>query len=185
MTTPGVFVSSETSANPLDASTLDDNSLRRVNAPVRTSRRAFPVLCLGRAHAAPTAAGLVDSTPSATMKACVFPTAERYRSGRNGGASKASCRVSGTWVRIPPSPPAFAHVQLAQLSSVSYGWQASLQAKVVPRSEARRNIRPQPREGGLSPTLASATQFRCSASYGAMAPGEARRSLWRRRPTLR
>src|SRR2546421_1105551 len=34
----------------------------------------------------------------------VFGT-ERYRSGRNGGASKASCRVSGTWVRIPPSPP--------------------------------------------------------------------------------
>ena len=31
--------------------------------------------------------------------------AERYRSGRNGGASKASCRASGTWVRIPPSPP--------------------------------------------------------------------------------
>ena len=31
--------------------------------------------------------------------------AERYRSGRNGGASKASCRVTGTWVRIPPSPP--------------------------------------------------------------------------------
>ena len=30
---------------------------------------------------------------------------ERYRSGRNGGASKASCRVTGTWVRIPPSPP--------------------------------------------------------------------------------
>jgi hypothetical protein len=34
--------------------------------------------------------------------------AERYRSGRNGGASKASCRVSGTGVRIPPSPPIFA-----------------------------------------------------------------------------
>ena len=36
------------------------------------------------------------------------PTAlntERYRSGRNGGASKASCRETGTWVRIPPSPP--------------------------------------------------------------------------------
>ena len=32
---------------------------------------------------------------------------ERYRSGRNGGASKASCRVTGTWVRIPPSPPVF------------------------------------------------------------------------------
>src|SRR5262245_47291613 len=31
--------------------------------------------------------------------------AERYRSGRNGGASKASCPVRGTWVRIPPSPP--------------------------------------------------------------------------------
>ena len=30
---------------------------------------------------------------------------ERYRSGRNGGASKASCPVRGTWVRIPPSPP--------------------------------------------------------------------------------
>jgi hypothetical protein len=30
---------------------------------------------------------------------------ERYRSGRNGGASKASCRVTGTGVRIPPSPP--------------------------------------------------------------------------------
>src|SRR5581483_11577990 len=30
---------------------------------------------------------------------------EMYRSGRNGGASKASCRVTGTWVRIPPSPP--------------------------------------------------------------------------------
>ncbi len=35
----------------------------------------------------------------------VRPFAERYRSGRNGGASKASCRVTGTWVRIPPSPP--------------------------------------------------------------------------------
>ena len=32
-------------------------------------------------------------------------TPERYRSGRNGGASKASCRETGTWVRIPPSPP--------------------------------------------------------------------------------
>jgi hypothetical protein len=31
--------------------------------------------------------------------------AERYRSGRNGGASKASYPVRGTWVRIPPSPP--------------------------------------------------------------------------------
>ena len=30
---------------------------------------------------------------------------ERYRSGRNGRASKACCRVTGTWVRIPPSPP--------------------------------------------------------------------------------
>src|ERR1051326_3667156 len=34
-----------------------------------------------------------------------FPPTERYRSGRNGGASKASCRATGTWVRIPPSPP--------------------------------------------------------------------------------
>ena len=32
---------------------------------------------------------------------------ERYRSGHNGGASKASCLPkAGTWVRIPPSPPA-------------------------------------------------------------------------------
>ena len=31
---------------------------------------------------------------------------ERYRSGHNGGASKASCLPkAGTWVRIPPSPP--------------------------------------------------------------------------------
>ena len=37
---------------------------------------------------------------------------ERYRSGRNGGASKASCRESGTWVRIPPSPPTFAERSL-------------------------------------------------------------------------
>ena len=34
-----------------------------------------------------------------------FASAERYRSGRNGIASKAICRVTGTWVRIPPSPP--------------------------------------------------------------------------------
>ena len=34
---------------------------------------------------------------------------ERYRSGRNGGASKASCGVTRTGVRIPPSPPSFAH----------------------------------------------------------------------------
>ena len=47
---------------------------------------------------------------------------ERYRSGRNGGASKASCRVTGTWVRIPPSPPAFAK-PLASLAG--YGWLAS------------------------------------------------------------
>ena len=29
----------------------------------------------------------------------------RYRSGHNGGASKASCPERGPWVRIPPSPP--------------------------------------------------------------------------------
>jgi regulator of protease activity HflC (stomatin/prohibitin superfamily) len=46
---------------------------------------------------------------------------ERYRSGRNGGASKASCPVRGTWVRIPPSPPAFAKT-LASLAG--YGWRA-------------------------------------------------------------
>src|SRR2546427_10772196 len=33
---------------------------------------------------------------------------ERYRSGHNGGASKASCLPkAGPWVRIPPSPPAY------------------------------------------------------------------------------
>ena len=42
----------------------------------------------------------------ASCAACARP--ERYRSGRNGGASKASCRVTGTWVRIPPSPPTLA-----------------------------------------------------------------------------
>ena len=41
-----------------------------------------------------------------TVTGCLLPGKEiRYRSGRNGGASKASCRVTGTWVRIPPSPP--------------------------------------------------------------------------------
>ena len=29
---------------------------------------------------------------------------ERYRSGRNELDSKSSCRVTGTWVRIPASP---------------------------------------------------------------------------------
>ena len=38
-------------------------------------------------------------------------SAERYRSGRNGGASKASCPARGTGVRIPPSPPNPSHVR--------------------------------------------------------------------------
>ena len=42
-------------------------------------------------------------SPGPRAPGCTRP--ERYRSGRNGGASKASCRVTGTWVRIPPSPP--------------------------------------------------------------------------------
>ena len=42
------------------------------------------------------------------------PSAERYRSGRNGIASKAICRVTGTWVRIPPSPPTFAKRSLRE-----------------------------------------------------------------------
>jgi hypothetical protein len=58
-------------------------------------------------------------------------TAERYRSGRNGGASKASCRVSGTWVRIPPSPPN---------SLRSFGGAGWLQASSDSRS-ARRSRR--------------------------------------------
>ena len=38
---------------------------------------------------------------------------ERYRSGHNGGASKASCLPkAGTWVRIPPSPPAYSITSL-------------------------------------------------------------------------
>ena len=41
----------------------------------------------------------------ATTESLPAKYAERYRSGRNGGASKASCRETGTWVRIPPSPP--------------------------------------------------------------------------------
>ena len=45
--------------------------------------------------------------PSARSQGAVT-RAERYRSGRNGIASKAICRVTGTWVRIPPSPPSFA-----------------------------------------------------------------------------
>ena len=30
---------------------------------------------------------------------------EKYRSGHNELHSKCSCRVTGTWVRIPSSPP--------------------------------------------------------------------------------
>ena len=30
---------------------------------------------------------------------------EVYRSGHNGPHSKCGCRVTGTWVRIPPLPP--------------------------------------------------------------------------------
>ena len=57
---------------------------------------------------------------------------ERYRSGRTGIASKAICRESGTWVRIPPSPPPFAKTLASlagYLSAVARrakvdGWQA-------------------------------------------------------------
>ena len=30
---------------------------------------------------------------------------EMYRSGRTGTHSKCVCRETGTWVRVPPSPP--------------------------------------------------------------------------------
>jgi hypothetical protein len=64
--------------------------------------------------------------PGAPARATLgTPGTERYRSGRNGGASKASCRVSGTWVRIPPSPP------IPRLRS-------SLSVRVVPRHAAAR-----------------------------------------------
>ena len=58
-----------------------------------------------RRIAAPQPAGsarLGAPNPALGPSSCL---AERYRSGRNGGASKASCRETGTWVRIPPSPP--------------------------------------------------------------------------------
>src|SRR3954452_12591023 len=60
---------------------------------------------------------------------------ERYRSGRNGGASKASCRVTGTGVRIPPSPPTF-----AQACHNERELRLACHAKVVHRSS--------PSEGG-------------------------------------
>jgi hypothetical protein len=46
------------------------------------------------------AADIIDNSPQRGST-----RTERYRSGRNGGASKASCPLRGTWVRIPPSPP--------------------------------------------------------------------------------
>ena len=65
-----------------------------------------------------TAGGASSPEGHGRFRACVRPclgvynsspgqsaSAERYRSGRNGRASKACCRVTGTWVRIPPSPP--------------------------------------------------------------------------------
>ncbi len=48
--------------------------------------------------------------------------AERYRSGRNGGASKASCRVTGTWVRIPPSPPSFQPIKSMAFVELPARW---------------------------------------------------------------
>ena len=33
------------------------------------------------------------------------PHVEKYRRGHNGAHSKCVCRGTGTWVRIPPSPP--------------------------------------------------------------------------------
>ena len=48
-----------------------------------------------------------QSSPRRRTRAARVSPTERYRSGRNGGASKASCRVTGTGVRIPPSPPPF------------------------------------------------------------------------------
>ena len=53
----------------------------------------------GRWTRRPLAAAIMSCSHSKSTRT------ERYRSGRNGGASKASCRVTGTWVRIPPSPP--------------------------------------------------------------------------------
>ena len=69
-------------------------------------------------------------------------SAERYRSGRNGGASKASCPVRGTGVRIPPSPPTFAKRSLRSRLRLA-GRVTRAVAKVGP---------PEPRavgEGGL------------------------------------
>ena len=52
---------------------------------------------------------------------------ERYRSGRNGGASKASCRVTGTWVRIPPSPiPTPLPSRLSSLTFQNARWRQNL-----------------------------------------------------------
>ncbi len=78
-------------------------------------------------------------SPSALGLVCIIVCSERYRSGRNGGASKASCRVSGTWVRIPPSPPP---------SSLSA---QSMAVRVVVRLRAARFARRSRHESPPSP----------------------------------
>ena len=60
-------------------------------------------------------------------------SAERYRSGRNGRASKACCRVTGTWVRIPPSPPYLNYCKL-----ITYQFRKHHRPENVPYVKKRR-----------------------------------------------
>ena len=62
---------------------------------------------------------------------------ERYRSGRNGGASKASCRVTGTWVRIPPSPP-FDSTDAPKTSRQARSWRTESPLAVPARMSQTR-----------------------------------------------
>ncbi len=96
---------------------------------------------------------------------------ERYRSGRNGGASKASCRVTGTWVRIPPSPPDFARA-VARASSrpglrpgrakrPSNAWSLTITTSAsFPRNG------PAPSQSGVSSFRSKATRLSRSSSVG-------------------
>ena len=97
---------------------------------------------------------------------CALASAERYRSGRNGGASKASCRASGTWVRIPPSPPPFARLTRERATDGKPASEPHLHAKGWLRDRMRSAVAPQARRWA-NPTLS------------------AKRNDWRQQPTTR